>query len=339
VDHIEHNDDIDDRMMAELDEAHFVIADLTYARPSVYYEAGYAARTVPVIYTARRDHLAPRADDPMGNYRVHFDLLMKNVIAWDSPTDPVFLHQLGSRIDHVAAPLKAKAAEGSERQEKIAAFRKLSREKRADIMKRTFEETLSRLGFTSAFNRGAAVNFGWFSNKDGVLRVIYQKDKLDYPSKGYFQDIDIDINLAGTAPSLVEIREEYVSFTREKLDMVAVVEARQSDFELRSETSLERVAQVEIPALPASYSGCVVLCNQDMTRSLSDIWHGAQYVPGFRTDNPPVGSSYVRAKFYSDQSFVYEFPTRTIIYREIVRPFGEIELPEDLVARLEAELG
>jgi hypothetical protein len=31
-------------------------ADLRYARPSVYFEAGYAERSVPVIYTVRRDH-------------------------------------------------------------------------------------------------------------------------------------------------------------------------------------------------------------------------------------------------------------------------------------------
>jgi len=40
VDRIEHNDAIDDRIVNEIKSADFAIADLTYARPSVYYEAG-----------------------------------------------------------------------------------------------------------------------------------------------------------------------------------------------------------------------------------------------------------------------------------------------------------
>jgi nucleoside 2-deoxyribosyltransferase len=42
VDREEHNDDIDDKIFEFLNAADFCIADLTYARPSVYYEAGYA---------------------------------------------------------------------------------------------------------------------------------------------------------------------------------------------------------------------------------------------------------------------------------------------------------
>ena len=44
VDRIEHNDNIDQKIISELTEAALVIADLTYARPSVYFEAGYAQR-------------------------------------------------------------------------------------------------------------------------------------------------------------------------------------------------------------------------------------------------------------------------------------------------------
>ena len=54
VDRIEHNDDIDDKIIEEIIRADLVIADLTYARPSVYYEAGYAERAdTPVIFTCR----------------------------------------------------------------------------------------------------------------------------------------------------------------------------------------------------------------------------------------------------------------------------------------------
>ena len=112
IDRIEYNDDIDDRIMAELQECDFVIADLTYARPSVYYEAGYAQRKAPVIYISRKDHFSPKLDDAFGNYRVHFDLQMKNIIPWSSPTDHTFTKKLGTRIEKVISPiLRQKKAE------------------------------------------------------------------------------------------------------------------------------------------------------------------------------------------------------------------------------------
>ena len=43
VDRVEHNDDIDDKILELIKECDFCIADLTYARPSVYYEAGQVA--------------------------------------------------------------------------------------------------------------------------------------------------------------------------------------------------------------------------------------------------------------------------------------------------------
>jgi nucleoside 2-deoxyribosyltransferase len=82
VDRIEHNDDIDDRIIAEIEKADLVITDLTYARPSVYFEAGYAQRAIPVVYTVRGDHFRARDADPHGNRQVHFDLKMRNIIAW-----------------------------------------------------------------------------------------------------------------------------------------------------------------------------------------------------------------------------------------------------------------
>lgn len=54
VDRIEHLEDINNKIMAELKKCDFALADLTYARPSVYFEAGYANREVPVVYTCRQ---------------------------------------------------------------------------------------------------------------------------------------------------------------------------------------------------------------------------------------------------------------------------------------------
>jgi nucleoside 2-deoxyribosyltransferase len=98
VDRIEHNDDIDNRIIQEIKQADFVLADLTYARPSVYFEAGYAQRAVPVVYTCRRDRFRPRVDDPKGNVRVHFDLQMKNIVAWATEHDSTFAERLRRRM-------------------------------------------------------------------------------------------------------------------------------------------------------------------------------------------------------------------------------------------------
>jgi len=70
IDERHHNENIDQRILAEIDRADLVLADLTYEGPSVYFEAGYAlARKIPVVYSCRSDHF--RRDS---EYQVHFDL-------------------------------------------------------------------------------------------------------------------------------------------------------------------------------------------------------------------------------------------------------------------------
>jgi nucleoside 2-deoxyribosyltransferase len=105
VDRVEHNEDIDDQIFKLIDSADLCIADLTYARPSVYYEAGYAFGTgMPVVYIARSDHFRAQDKDQLGNLRVHFDLQMKNIIPWTAP-NKTFCKKLGSRIRLVTKPI------------------------------------------------------------------------------------------------------------------------------------------------------------------------------------------------------------------------------------------
>jgi nucleoside 2-deoxyribosyltransferase len=97
IDKLEHNKNIDEKIIADLNNADIAIVDLTYARPSVYYEAGYAERKVPVIYTCRRDHFS-NLDDQL---RVHFDLEHKNIIDWLDVADTKFSERLERLITHV----------------------------------------------------------------------------------------------------------------------------------------------------------------------------------------------------------------------------------------------
>lgn len=160
IDRIEHIDDIDDRIISEIEACDFAVADLTYARPSVYFEAGFAQRKVPVIYTSRKDHLSPRADDQFGNFRVHFDLQMKNIIPWSSPSDRNFAERLAKRITRAIAPL-LKAKESAQRERKEAEeFAALSLEEKT---RRSLHICISRL--RRAGYRGSRVDYGALSKR------------------------------------------------------------------------------------------------------------------------------------------------------------------------------
>lgn len=89
------NRDINQQIIEQLDTCDFCITDLTYTRPSVYFEAGYAQRAVDVIYTVRSDHLHKNQPDDL---RVHFDLQMKPLIKWSTPIDATFPTRLEKRL-------------------------------------------------------------------------------------------------------------------------------------------------------------------------------------------------------------------------------------------------
>jgi nucleoside 2-deoxyribosyltransferase len=78
VDEQEHNDGIVDKIISLINDARFVIADFTYHKHGVYYEAGYAkAHGIPVIHTVKKDHFD----------KVHFDLRHLNLIVWENEND------------------------------------------------------------------------------------------------------------------------------------------------------------------------------------------------------------------------------------------------------------
>jgi len=91
IDKKEHNNKIDDEIIAEIRRSKFLIADFTCesknVRGGVYYEAGFAQGLgIPVIWTCKETSLAD----------LHFDTRQYSHIVWKTPED--LLVQLKNRI-------------------------------------------------------------------------------------------------------------------------------------------------------------------------------------------------------------------------------------------------
>jgi len=113
VDKINHNDKIDLKILDLIRKSKFGIADLTYARPSVYFEAGVLeGQQKPVIFLSRKDHFSPKVDDEHGIYKIHFDLITKNIIPWEKETiNNHLVNEIEQRIRLVIKPIQKKIQE------------------------------------------------------------------------------------------------------------------------------------------------------------------------------------------------------------------------------------
>ncbi len=140
VDRINHNDRIDERIRKEIKKSQVLVADLTYARPSVYWEAGFAEREVPVIYTCREDHLDQSNPDKYGNFIVHFDLRNANIITWDEGNNSKFRKELTKRLRFVTKGLKVDIEKRKRVDDERREFSNLSRvERRRLVTKETLQ--------------------------------------------------------------------------------------------------------------------------------------------------------------------------------------------------------
>lgn len=88
IDLVEHNEKIDDKIIAEIRKSGLLIADFTGHRGGVYFEAGFALGLgIPVVWTCREDHLQG----------THFDTRQYNHIVWETPED--LKEKLKNRIE------------------------------------------------------------------------------------------------------------------------------------------------------------------------------------------------------------------------------------------------
>lgn len=215
VDRVEHNDDIDDQIFSLIDRCQVCIADLTYARPSVYYEAGYAfGNGKPVIYIARADHFRARENDRAGNLRVHFDLQMKNIISWTESHD-AFKRRLQSRLKHVIKPLleQQEAADAEHHCEK--AFAALSQNEQLTALRSKAVNLLRSRGYS----RGA-------SREDRRLGYGLYDTQLKKTSKKTYHQVHVLIRPSVNKADLKFIRYLWLSMlSKEEYEAVKRIES------------------------------------------------------------------------------------------------------------------
>lgn len=90
IDGVEHNNKIDDEILANIRRSRFVVADFTGERGGVYFEAGFALGLGrQVIWTVREDALA----------KIHFDNRQYNFLVWKPDDIADFRTRLGLRIE------------------------------------------------------------------------------------------------------------------------------------------------------------------------------------------------------------------------------------------------
>jgi nucleoside 2-deoxyribosyltransferase len=103
IDMAEHNDKIDDRIVAEIRKSGLLVADFTGNRGGVYFEAGLALGLgLPVIWLCRKDRIG----------EVHFDTRQYNHIVWTTPES--LRAKLRSRIE-ATLPIRLENMPGASR--------------------------------------------------------------------------------------------------------------------------------------------------------------------------------------------------------------------------------
>jgi len=143
----EDNRDINNQIIDLLNSCDFCITDLTYTRPSVYFEAGYAQRAVEVIYTVRADHLHKNQPEDL---RVQFDLQMKPLIKWQNPKDENFPKRLDRRIKATVLKEWNRAQKDKETEKRQReAFAHMPLNERLIMLRKGALKSLNALGFAS----------------------------------------------------------------------------------------------------------------------------------------------------------------------------------------------
>lgn len=178
IDEIHHGENIDTRIMKEIDKADFMLADLTYARPSVYFEAGYAmARDLPVIFTCRADHFSRKSE-----YEVHFDVRQRAIIPWSNPGDRRFPPRLLTRTRALVRPLQERRRAQEMVRQQEARFLALPPTERIRRIIVDAVSAMRQAGFSAAPERDSGVVRCYRKRRRG-LETLYVVVGPDAPKR------------------------------------------------------------------------------------------------------------------------------------------------------------
>ena len=92
IDRKDHNNRIDDEIVAEIRKSKFVVADLTGNNQGAYYEAGFAQGLgKPVIWTCEKHQLDAKD--------IHFDVRQYSIVTWEQDKLDDFVQRVTQRIE------------------------------------------------------------------------------------------------------------------------------------------------------------------------------------------------------------------------------------------------
>jgi hypothetical protein len=206
----EKNDDLNFQIIEELKACDFAIADLTYARPSVYFEAGFAQRAVEVIYTVRSDHLDNKNPDEL---RVHFDLQMKPLIIWSDIDDQKFSRKLSRRITKTFLQkwnLQKKEDEQKEVEEKT--LNSLPQNSIEILLRKTAIEKLSKKNYKKWIVKQSPNHPNYIYPEDMILQGRKNNIYSLKISQSEIKLVSINSFASATKGTLVDIIKHYDYF-------------------------------------------------------------------------------------------------------------------------------
>ncbi len=112
VDRHNEGDLLKSEIVAFIERADIIVADLTNARPNCYLEVGYTmglGRKKNLILTVREDHRLSSPNYAKGGPRVHFDVEGYDILFWDSTDLDAFKTDLERRIKRRMAVVQSTA--------------------------------------------------------------------------------------------------------------------------------------------------------------------------------------------------------------------------------------